>query len=78
MSSVWQGDMCATITLVSPDGELGAFCYMADRDEENDFGDRVWDNMSDSEIIYEMTDRATEQVRIMYPECTIKEIKVEV
>lgn len=61
--------MFVTVKMVSELGEPDEFVYEASLTEQNeDTGNYVWSDMSDEGIIVEMMDRATEQVRCLFPD----------
>lgn len=66
--------MFVTVKMISGEGEADEFVYGAFLDEQNeDTGDYVWSDLSDEGIIVEMMDRATEQVRCLFPDHKILE-----
>lgn len=61
--------MFVTVHMISETGEPDEFVYEASLLEQNeDTGDYVWSDLDDGAIIVEMTDRAVEQVRCLYPD----------
>ena len=61
--------MFVIVHMISELGEPEQFVYEADINEQNeDTGDFVWDDLSESCMIVEMTDRAIEQVRCLFPD----------
>jgi hypothetical protein len=66
--------MFVTVKMISEEGEPDEFVYEAFLDEQNeDTGDYVWSDLGDEGIIVEMMDRATEQVRCLFPNHKILE-----
>ena len=61
--------MFVTIQMVSELGKPDSFSYSASLTEQNeDTLDYVWSDLSDGEIIVEMTDRAINQAEILFPD----------
>lgn len=61
--------MFVIVQMISETGEPDEFVYEASITEQNeDTGDYVWSDLDDGGIIVEMTDRAVEQVRCMFPD----------
>lgn len=70
--------MFVTVEMISETGEPDEFVYEASLTEQNeDTGDYVWSDLSDEEIIVEMMDRATEQVRCLFPDNKILSTRFE-
>jgi len=70
--------MFVTVEMISETGEPDEFVYEASLTEQNeDTGDYVWSDLSDEGIIFEMMDRATEQVRCLFPDNKILSTRFE-
>ena len=70
--------MFVTVEMINEFGEPDEFVYEADINEQNeDTGDFVWDDLSESAMIVEMIDRAIEQVRCLFPDYKILSTRFE-
>lgn len=70
--------MIAIVDMISEEGEADTFTYEAFLNEQNeDTGTFVWEDLSDDGIIVEMIDRATEQVRCLFPDHKIMGVRFE-